>query len=163
MAYSIRLYRDSDAEQLSQIALAAITAIGSHAYTPEQVRAWSGRHGGAQMYRRRAAEGHIIFVAVDGDDDVAVAYALLEPHGHLDRLYNHPDHSRRGLAFRLLEQAEIHARAKGITRLYTEASELARPGFERAGYSVRHRRDFEIEHDGRAVAIHNYAMEKRLS
>ncbi|KEO87112.1 hypothetical protein EH30_05650 [Erythrobacter sp. JL475] len=162
MAYSIRLYRESDEEQLSQIALAAITAIGSHAYTPEQVRAWSGRHGGAQMYRRRAAEGHIIFVAVDSDD-VAVAYALLEPDGHLDRLYNHPAHTRRGLASRLLEQAETHARAKGITRLYTEASELARPAFERAGFSVQHRRDFEIEHDGTAVAIHNYAMEKLLS
>jgi putative acetyltransferase len=162
MAYSIRLYRESDAEQLSQIALAAITAIGSHAYAPEQVRAWAGRHGGAQMYRRRAAEGHIIFVAVDSDD-VAVAYALLEPDGHLDRLYNHPDHTRRGLASQLLEQAETHARAKGITRLYTEASELARPAFERAGFSVQHRRDFEIENDGTAVAIHNYAMEKLLS
>lgn len=162
MAYSIRLYRDSDAEQLSQIALAAITAIGSHAYTPEQVRAWSGRHGGAQMYRRRAAEGHIIFVAADSDD-VAVAYALLEPDGHLDRLYNHPDHSRRGLASQLLAQAERHARAAGLTRLFTEASELARPAFERAGFSVQHRRDFEIEHDGTAVAIHNYAMEKLLS
>ncbi|WP_252257732.1 GNAT family N-acetyltransferase [Erythrobacter aurantius] len=162
MAYSIRLYRDSDAEQLSQIALAAITAIGSHAYTPEQVRAWSGRHGGAQMYRRRAAEGHIIFVAVDSDD-VAVAYALLEPDWHLDRLYNHPDHSRRGLASQLLAQAERHARAAGLTRLFTEASELARPAFERAGYAVQHRRDFEIEHDGTAVAIHNYAMEKLLS
>lgn len=162
MAYSIRLYRDSDAEQLSQIALAAITAIGSHAYTPEQVRAWSGRHGGAQMYRRRAAEGHIIFVAADSDD-VAVAYALLEPDGHLDRLYNHPDHTRRGLASQLLAQAERHARAAGLTRLFTEASELARPAFERAGYAVQHRRDFEIEHDGTAVTIHNYAMEKLLS
>lgn len=162
MAYSIRLYRESDEEQLSQIALAAITAIGSHAYTPEQVRAWSGRHGGAQMYRRRAAEGHIIFVAVDSDD-VAVAYALLEPDGHLDRLYNHPDHTRRGLASQLLAQAERHARAAGLTRLFTEASELARPAFERAGYAVQHRRDFEIEHDGTAVTIHNYAMEKLLS
>lgn len=162
MAYSIRLYRESDAEQLSQIALAAITAIGSHAYTPEQVRAWSGRHGGAQMYRRRAAEGHIIFVAADSDD-VAVAYALLEPDGHLDRLYNHPDHTRRGLASQLLAQAERHARAAGLTRLFTEASELARPAFERAGYAVQHRRDFEIEHDGTAVTIHNYAMEKLLS
>lgn len=162
MAYSIRPYRDSDAERLAEIALAAITAIGSHAYAPEQVRAWAGRHGGAQMYRRRAAEGHLIFVASDGDD-MAVAYALLEPDGHLDRLYNHPDHSRRGLALQLLAQAERHARGAGIARLFTEASELARPAFERAGYSVQHRRDFEIEHDGAAVAIHNYAMEKLLS
>jgi putative acetyltransferase len=162
MAYSLRPYRDSDAERLSEIALAAITAIGSHAYSPEQVHAWSGRHGGADMYRRRAEQGHVIFVAADSGDE-AVAYALLEPDGHLDRLYNHPEHTRRGLASQLLAQAEHHARGKGIKRLYTEASELARPTFERFGYTVQHRRDFEIEHNGRPVAIHNYAMEKLLS
>ena len=162
MAYSMRPYRDSDAERLAEVAVAAITAIGSRAYSAEQVGAWAGRHTGAEMYRRRAAEGHVIFVAADSDD-IAVAYALLEPDGHLDRLYNHPDHTRRGLAARLLAQAEQHARAMGITRLFTEASELARPAFERAGYTVQHRRDFEIEHDGTAVAIHNYAMEKLLS
>ncbi len=113
------------------------------------------------MYRERAAQGHAVFVAVD-DTDCPVAYALLEPDGHLDRLYNHPDHTRRGLAAALLQAAEDHARGKGIERLYTEASELARPAFERAGYGVTHRRDFTIEGPNGAVPIHNYAMEKRL-
>ncbi len=73
-------------------------------------------------------------------------------------LYCHPDHTRKGLADRLLEQAETHARSEQIAMLFTEASELARPAFERAGYSVKERREFEIE----GVAIHNYAMEKSL-
>ncbi|MEE4200676.1 GNAT family N-acetyltransferase [Erythrobacter sp.] len=161
MEYRIRRYRDPDAEQLSQISLAAIRAIGSRAYSPEQIGAWAGRHGGPEIYRDRVRQGHVIFVAVD-ERDRSVAYALIEPDGHLDRLYNHPDHSRRGLAARLLAEAENHALEAGVKRLYTEASELARPAFERAGYQVLHRRDFAIEHDGHAVPIHNYAMEKRL-
>jgi putative acetyltransferase len=161
MDYRIRQYRDADAEQLSHLSLSAIRAIGSRAYSPEQLGAWAGRHGGAQMYRDRASQGHVIFVAVD-ESDQPVAYALIEPDGHLDRLYNHPDHSRRGLATRLLAEAEQYARRSGMKRLYTEASELARAAFERAGYKVLHRRDFEIEHEGRPVPIHNYAMEKRL-
>ncbi|MEO1048557.1 MAG: GNAT family N-acetyltransferase [Pseudomonadota bacterium] len=161
MSYSIRRYRDSDAEALSALSLAAIRVVGSHGYSDAQVAAWAGRHGGPEMYRNRAAQGHLIFVAVDQSDE-PVAYALLEPDGHLDRLYCHPDHTRNGLAERLLDTAEEEARAFGLTRLYTEASELARPAFERAGYGVTHRRDFTIEHDGRAVAIHNFAMEKRL-
>jgi putative acetyltransferase len=111
--------------------------------------------------RERAALGHIILVAADASQ-VPVAYALLEPEGHLDRLYNHPAHTRRGLAARLLAEAEVIASDRGLERLFTEASELARPSFERAGYAVTQRRDFEILHDGKAVAIHNYAMEKRL-
>jgi putative acetyltransferase len=87
-----------------------------------------------------------------------VAYSVLEPDGHLDRLYSHPEHTRRGLAGRLLAAAEEDARALGLARLFTEASILARPSFERAGYVVTHRRDFEID----GVPIHNYAMEKLL-
>ena len=77
-------------------------------------------------------------------------------------LYCHPEHTRRGLADKLLAASEQYARKRKLRHLYTEASELARPAFERAGFVVQHRRDFDIEHDGKAVAIHNYAMEKPL-
>lgn len=161
-SYSVRPYRDDDAEVLSDICLAAIRDVGSRAYSEAQIAAWSARHRGAEMYRERVSDGHLIFVAVDAQD-VPVAYALLEADGHLDRLYNHPRHTRRGLAGRLLATAEARARELGIARLYTEASDLARPAFERAGYSVTQRRDFEIEHGGKSVPIHNWAMEKALS
>lgn len=161
MDYAIRLYRDSDAEALAALAVAAIREVGLHGYSSAQVEAWAARHPGPAMYRRRAGSGHAIFVAADAED-VPVAYAVLEPDGHLDRLFNHPRHTRRGLAGRLLAATEEHARTLGLARLYTEASELARPSFEQAGYAVTHRRDFEIDHEGKGVPIHNYAMEKLL-
>ena len=161
MTYRIRNFEPRDAEAIAQLTLAAIEAVGAHRYDPEQVAAWAARHPGASRFLERSDAGHRIFVAV-GDEDAPCAYALLEPDGHLDMLYCHPAHTRRGLADRLLAHSEAEARKAGTTRLYTEASELARPAFKRAGYSVQHRRDFEIDHDGRAVAIHNYAMEKPL-
>ena len=107
----------------------------------------------------------IITCAVTGAGE-PVAYTLLEVDaegdGHLDMLYCHPEHTRRGLADALLNEAEQAAREQALPRLYTEASELARASFERAGYQVTHRRDFEIEHEGTSVPIHNYAMEKSL-
>lgn len=157
MHYSVRPYEDRDAEYLSNICRDAITAIGSHAYSADQVSAWVARHPGAERYRERVAGGSMIWCAADESGN-PVAYALLEPDGHLDHLYNHPEHTRQGLAARVLNAAEEHARTLGLTKLYTEASELARPAFERAGYILLHRRDFEIE----GVAIHNYAMEKPL-
>ena len=97
-------------------------------------------------------------VAVDRLDR-PVGYLLLQTDGHLDHLYLHPDHTRRGLAERLLDTAETFARDGGIKRLFSEASELARPAFERAGYTMTHRRDFSID----GVSIHNWAMEKPLA
>jgi putative acetyltransferase len=125
------------------------------------VQAWSARHPGAERYRERVAAGHAIFVAVDGEDR-PVAYALIEPDGHLDHLYNHPDHTRRGLATQLLATAEAYAAAHDVDRLYTEASDLARPAFERAGYIVTHKREFTIPYGDREIPIHNWAMAKRL-
>ena len=161
MAYAIRPYRDADAEALAAVNAAAIAEIGPHAYSPEQVAAWSARHPGPERFRERVAAGHAIFVAADAEDR-PVAYALIEPDGHLDHLYNHPAHTRRGLATQLLATAEAHAAAQGVERLYTEASDLARPAFERAGYVATGRRDFTIAHEGREVPIHNWAMEKRI-
>ena len=97
-------------------------------------------------------------VAVDRLDR-SVGYVQLQTDGHLDHLYLHPGHTRLGLAEQLLDAAETFARDRGIRRLFSEASELARPSFERAGYTMTHRRDFSID----GVAIHNWAMEKALA
>ena len=158
MAYAIRPFRPEDAAALADLTLQAIGAVGSHSYSEEQVDAWAARHPGPERFLQRHAGGAHICVAAE-TDDCPVAYALLEPDGHLDMLYCHPDHTRRGIADRLLDEAERIARSLNIDRLYTEASELARQAFERAGYVVQHRRDFEIE----GVATHNFAMEKLLT
>ena len=161
MTYRIRPFRADDADALATLAVRAIRTIGPRAYSPAQVGAWAARHGAARRYLESAEAGHMILVAADGADR-PVAYALLKAPGehgaHLDHLYCDPDHTRRGLGDHLLEAAENAARAAGATRLYTEASELARPAFERAGYRVSHRRDFEVD----GVPIHNFAMEKML-
>lgn len=156
----IRPYRDSDAEAIAAITLAAIRGTVLRAYSPEQVAAWSARFS-PQRVLDWASKGHVILVAADADDRPA-AYTVLEADGHLDMLYCHPDHAGKGLGLALLGAAEAVARRRGMTRLFTEASELARPVFARAGYALLHRRDFTIPFEGAEVAIHNYAMEKHL-
>lgn len=156
----IRPYRPSDAEAVAALTLAAIRQTALRAYTTDQTIAWSARFT-PERVSDWAAKGSTILVAVD-DADEAIAYTVLEADGHLDMLYCHPDHTGRGLGLALLAEAEAAAGAQGVTRLFTEASELARPVFARAGYALLHRRDFAIPFEGREIAIHNYAMEKRL-
>lgn len=160
--YWLRPFRQGDARALAQVFRAAVRELAARTYTAQQTCAWLGRADTLESdLARRAETGSWIMVASDRQGQ-AVAYVLLEADGHLDHLYCHPDHARRGLALRLLHAAEAHARASGITRLFTEASEPARSVFERAGYRLEHRRDFTIAHQGREVAIHNYAMVKPL-
>lgn len=161
MNHRVRSFRPDDADELASLVQGAILTIGRASYSEEQVRAWAARHPGAEFLRKRELEGDIILVAAD-DRDRPVAFVLIERNGHCDQLYCHPDHTRCGLADRLLAAAERDVRDLGAICLHAEASELARPAFERAGYRVTSRRDFTIEHEGEPVAIHNYAMEKSL-
>lgn len=157
---AIRSYHAGDADAIAAITLAAIRVTALAAYSPAQVAAWSARFSPARMLEW-VEQGHLVLVAADAGD-CPLAYTMLEGSGHLDMLYCHPEHGGKGLAGALLAEAEAVALNQGHTRLFTEASELARPVFERAGYQVLHRRDFSIPHEGSEIAIHNYAMEKRI-
>ncbi len=162
MPYSLRPFRSEDARRLSEVFSQSVRIVGAHGYSADQVSAWvAGSAAVGTRALQRMLAGDWVMVAVGSVDD-PVAYAILEQDGHLDHLYCHPDHTRQGLADLLLRAAEEQARAWGCSRLYTEASELARTAFERAGYSVTHRRDLTIAHAGQDVPIHNYAMEKAL-
>lgn len=158
MAYRIRPFRPEDAVVLAEIFRSAINRIGPQSYSEKQVAAWVARAPEAAAFVARMRARDMIMVAA-GADDRAIAYAILERDGHLDHLYCHPAHTRRGIADALLAEAEQRAREIGVSRLYSEASEMARPAFARAGYRVTHRRDFEVD----GVAIHNFAMEKLLA
>lgn len=161
MAPQLRPFRLDDAPALAELTLAAIVTLGIRTYSVKQTLSWAARHPGAPRFVDGLAKGDLIFVAL-ADDDAPAAYALMEPDGHIDMLYCHPDHAGKGLATALLTAVEDAARQAGITLLFTEASELARPVFERAGFVLLHRRDFVLSTCGEDIAIHNYAMEKRL-
>ncbi|MCP5396868.1 MAG: GNAT family N-acetyltransferase [Sphingomonadaceae bacterium] len=153
--YTIRRFHPGDEQSLSHIMRSAIEQIGPRGYSQQQIEAWAARAHPAQRYLDRAGRGDVVILALDGAAQ-PVAYSLVEPDGHVDHLYCDPAHAGRGLGKRLLSEVDAVAKELGLTRLYTEASELARPVFERAGYTVTTRRDFDID----GVAIHNYAMEK---
>jgi putative acetyltransferase len=156
-SYVIRRYLPGDEQALARVMRAAIEGIGPRGYSPQQVIAWAGRAHSAQRYVERAAQGDRVILALDHHGEPA-AYSVLEPCGHVDHLYCAPDHAGNGLGKRLLAEVDIIARELRLPRLYTEASELARPVFANCGYSVLERRDFAID----GVPIHNFAMEKTM-
>ncbi|WP_300396699.1 GNAT family N-acetyltransferase [Henriciella sp.] len=153
----IRTYRAADAPRMEDIFRRAVREIGRHFYTDDQVTAWSGPRVTAEQLNLNYMDGRATFIAED-ETGRAIAFSDLEADGHVDMLYCDPDHARKGIASALLAAIERDARACGIDRLYTEASEAARPVFQKAGFTVVRRRELEVD----GVAIHNWAMEKPL-
>jgi putative acetyltransferase len=154
----IRTFRPGDEHALRAIHLASITKLGRLAYNPAQVAAWASKTREAAEWLEWHLFGDRITIAFT-DSGEAAAFALLEADGHLDMLYCHPNHVRRGHALRLVEEASAFGRRSGLSMITTDASELARPVFVAAGYKIERRQDFLLD----GVPIHNYAMCKELT
>lgn len=157
MRMHIRAFRSEDAPALARIFHAAVHQVAGLHYSPEQVNAWAPVAPDSERFLERGADGRILLVAAD-DSDRPLAYGDLEANGHIDHFFCRPDVAGTGVASALYDQLEAAAGDLGIGRLHVEASEPARRFFLRKGFVLLERRDFTLG----GVAIHNYAMEKRL-
>lgn len=154
----IRTFKPGDEHALRDIHLASITRVGPQAYNSAQIAAWASKTREPAEWREWHSYGDRITIAFT-PSGVPAAFALLEADGHLDMLYCHPEHTRRGYALRLVQEASAFGQQAGLSMITTDASELARPVFLAGGYYVERRQDFLLD----GVAIHNYAMCKELA
>lgn len=131
----IRAYRPEDAAATLRIFERAVSITARSRYTQGQVTAWLGgpRHLAAWGADRSRVD---TFVA-DVDGEVA-GFADLSDSGYVDRLFVDPDFGRRGVGGALLAHVTHAARERGLTRLSTHASLVARPVFEASGFRVDH-------------------------
>ncbi len=157
MEVTIRAYERRDAGDVAEVFYRSVREVAISDYTAEQVAAWVPGRWDAEQEHQRSGDGRLVLVAVSELGQV-VAFIDLEPDGHIDRLFCAPEAAGRGVASRLYDAIEAAARAKGIERLFTEASELAQRFFERKGFTVLERQDMIL----RGVPIHNYRMAKTL-
>ena len=130
-AVIVRAYRTEDRDAVVDVVVRAIRESAIRDYSPAQIEAWSG---GDRLEPWSDVRGRLIWVAVV--HEVVVGLTDLEPSGHLDRMYVHPEHEGRGIASALLTSLELAARRQGLTRLFTEASITAKPFFEKRGFKV---------------------------
>jgi putative acetyltransferase len=154
---TIRTYQPDDAAGVADVFYRSVREVALSDYTADQVRAWVPGRWDAEQEHLRSGDGRLVLVAADERGQV-VAFIDLEPDGHIDRLFCAPEAAGRGIASQLYDGIETAARERGLRRLFTEASELARRFFERKGFIVLERQDKIL----RGVPIHNYRMAKAL-
>ncbi|HEX8481146.1 MAG TPA: GNAT family N-acetyltransferase [Allosphingosinicella sp.] len=153
----VRTFRPDDAPFLARIFHAAVHQIGKLHYTAEQVGAWAPTVPTPETFLRQGRDGRLLLVAVDHLDH-PLAYGDLEADGHIDHLYCRPDIAGTGVTSFLYDRIEEAAVARGIGRLFVEASEAARRFFLKKDFVELRRREINLGD----VAIHNFEMEKRL-
>jgi len=153
----IRPYRPGDASALAGLYAQSVEQLGPRHYSPRQIAAWQTLCPSPETLQAQSLDGRSRLVAVD-DADRPLGFIDLAPDGYIQYLYCAPAAAGRGVAGALYAALEREARARGIRRLYAEASEVARGFFIKRGFTSTARREFLID----GVAIHNHAVEKHL-
>ncbi len=146
-----------DAGALCILVVRSVREVACQHYSPDQVRVWADRVPSRERMDDLGLDSRVRLCAVDELDD-PVAFADLELDGHIGYFYCAPEVVGRGVGTELYRALERSARARGMKRLYVEASETAQRLFLGCGFRVDHKREFKIEN----VAVHNWAMDKML-
>jgi putative acetyltransferase len=122
-----------DAPALAALFRAAVTTLAASRYDAAQRAAWAAAADDLADFDARLARGLTLVAWREGGP---VAFGQLFPVDHVEMLYVTPAWSRRGLATALIARLEALAREARSSVLSVDASALARPVFERAGFSL---------------------------
>lgn len=152
----VRPYTDSDLEAVVAVFTSSIHVLAAAAYDEKQRMAWAPQPPDLS-YMRRRLQPLQTFVAVAGDD--IAGFNSFELNGHIDFLYVAPGYARRGVASLLYRRVENALLSAGVRKLFTEASIVARPVFERFGFVVTEEQEVSL----RGSSFRRYAMRKHVA
>jgi putative acetyltransferase len=155
MTLTIRLLHLEDAPQAAQVFFDAVREDTAAVYTEAQRRAWAGNAPDPEGWANRIRGMDGFATEQDGQ---LVGFMTIDATGHIDLAFVAPQVHGQGVGWRLYAAIEARARKLGATALTTEASRMARPFFERQGWSVLAEQSV-IKRD---VALTNYRMRKAL-
>jgi len=98
-------------------------------------------------------------VLVAEDETGVVGFMTVDKTGYIDLAFVRPDRIGTGVASEIYKRIEMASKESGQTRLFSNASELAKPFFEKHGWTVC--RTQQVERHGAKMT--NYRMEKRMA
>lgn len=139
---SLRPYLPADAPLLAEIMFSAIEELTAEDYDEAQRRAWASLLDDEEAFAARLASGLTLIASIGGGP---VGFISLREGGVIDLLYVHPAVARSGVATTLCDAIEKLAAARGVRMLFVDASDTAKPLFEKLGFVAESRNTVEIE------------------
>ena len=152
---ALRPYLPADAPLLAQIYRDAIAELTGEDYDEAQQAAWISCADDETRFAEKLGSSLTLVATIAG---APVGFVSLTGGDHIDRLYVHPAAAREGAGTLLCDAIEKLARARCATHLTVDASDTARPLFEKRGFKARHRQTVALG----AQWLGRTRMEKQL-
>jgi putative acetyltransferase len=139
---SLRPYLTADLALLSEIRFAAIEELTVEDYGEAQRRVWASAADDEEEFAQSLEKGLTLVALIGGGP---VGFISLQDGGLIEQLYVHPSIARTGVASALVDAIEKLAAARGTAMLATDASDTAKPLFEKRGFVAERRNTIEID------------------
>ncbi|HEY6643195.1 GNAT family N-acetyltransferase [Povalibacter sp.] len=152
----VRRYQATDLERVVAVFTAAIHTLASDHYDEIQRSAWAPQSPDLDEWRHRLA---LVQTVIVEEGDRLAGFLSYESDGHIDLLYTAPQCARSGVASALYRHVEAQLHSSGVQQLFTEASLVARPFFERHGFRVREEQTVHR----RGISFRRFRMCKSLT
>jgi putative acetyltransferase len=124
-AVSLRPYLPADARRCAEIFRSSINELAADDYDEDQ-----------QAFGARLTGALTLLAMIHG---AVAGFASLKGADHVDMLFVDPEFARQGAGGALIEAVTKLAQARGAKRLTVDASDSARPLFERQGFTAERR------------------------
>jgi putative acetyltransferase len=135
-AISLRPYLPADAERCAEIFRSSIEELAAEDYDEQQREAWASRADDEPAFGARLAGALTLLAVIDG---AIAGFASLKGADLIDMLFVDPEFARQGAGGGLVEALTKLAQARGTKSLTVDASDSARPLFERQGFTAERR------------------------
>ena len=135
-AVALRPYVPADAKRCAEIFRSSIEELAAEDYDADQREAWASRADDEAAFGARLS-GALTLLAVIGGK--IGGFASLKGGEEIDMLFVDPEFARQGVGRALVDALTKLAEARGAKRLTAEASEIAKPLFERHGFTAQKR------------------------
>jgi putative acetyltransferase len=135
-AVSLRPFLPADARRCAEIFRSSINELAADDYDEEQREAWASRADDEQAFGARLTGALTLLAMIDG---AVAGFASLKGADAVDMLFVDPEFARQGAGGALIEALTRLAQARGAKRLTVDASDSARPLFDRQGFSAERR------------------------
>ncbi|CAH1533382.1 GNAT family N-acetyltransferase [Vibrio jasicida] len=152
---TIRDFQEEDSPKLWALFFNTVRNVNRRDYTEQQVKAWAQEGFDSQLWLKKMVSIQPFVAVLDG---VIVGYSDVQPSGLVDHFFCHHEYQGQGVGRALMTHVLEQAKAKGLTRIYSEVSVTARPFYEHMGFIVVNEQQVEV----RGATLTNYVMERRL-
>jgi putative acetyltransferase len=138
---ALRPMLPDDGPALAAIFGASIDVLAAEDYDEDQRAAWMATAEDEVAFAARLGAMLTLVASVEG---APAGFASLKDNSRIEMLYVDPALAGRGIGTLLVDACERLARARGAATLTVDASDSARPLFERRGYRAQSRQSVPL-------------------